>query len=297
MTFVAVVAHRRKHLDGGLPELRRLLAGRGFESPLWYEMKSSRDAAKLARRAIKEGADLVFAWGGDGTVQRCVDAVAGTGVDLAIVPAGTANLLASNLGIPKDLDAAVVTGLYGSRRVLDVGRVNGERFTVMAGAGFDARMMADTNRALKKRVGQLAYVWTGARATRRPAQRARIDVDGERWFDGKASCVLVANVGTITGGITAFDDAKPDDGRLDIGVVTANGTLQWARVLSRMVLGRADRSPLVDTTTGCRIDVRFDSKIVYELDGGDRAPTTKLKVRVEPGALRVCVPIDEAAAT
>jgi len=297
MTTVAVVAHRRKHLGGGLPELRRLLAERGFESPLWYEMKSSRKASKLARRAIDDGADLIFAWGGDGTVQRCVDAVAGTGVDLAIVPAGTANLLASNLGIPKDVSAAVVTGLYGTRRVLDVGRVNGEQFAVMAGAGFDALMMADTDRTMKKRAGRFAYIWTGARATRRPAQRARIDVDDERWFDGKASCVLIGNVGTIMGGITAFDDARPDDGRLDVGVVTANGALQWARVLSRMVVGRADRSPLVKTTTGRRIDVRFDRKTVYELDGGDRAPTTKLKVRVEPSALRVCVPIEEAAAS
>src|SRR5215216_2901913 len=103
-------------------------------------MNSSRKAAGLTRRAVQHGADLVFAWGGDGTVQRCVDALAGTGVDLAIVPAGTANLLASNLGIPNDIEGAVVAGLYGPRRPLDVGRVNGERFAVMAGAGFDALM-------------------------------------------------------------------------------------------------------------------------------------------------------------
>jgi diacylglycerol kinase family enzyme len=225
-------------------------------------------------------------------VQRCIDAIAGTGVDLAIVPAGTANLLASNLGIPKDIAGAVVTGLYGTRRVIDVGRVNGERFGVMAGAGFDALMTSEADRHLKKRVGRLAYVWTGARATRRPAGRMRIEVDKEPWFDGKASCVLIGNVGTITGGITAFDDAKPDDGHLDVGVVTASGMIQWARVLGRIVAGRADRSPLVTTTTGCRIDVRFADKTVYELDGGARPPVKRLKVRLEPGALRVCVPID-----
>ena len=138
-------------------------------------------------------------------------------------------------------------------------------------------------------------MWTGLRATRRPAERTRIDVDERQWFDGEASCVLVANVGTISGGITAFDEARPDDGRLDVGVVTANGTIQWARVLGRMAAGRADRSPLVATTTGCRIDIHFDTKTVYELDGGDRAPAKKLKVRVEPAAIHVCVPIDGAA--
>jgi YegS/Rv2252/BmrU family lipid kinase len=295
MTSVAVVAHRRKDLAGGLPELRRLLAERGVDTPLWYEVKSSRRAGREARRAVEQGADLLFAWGGDGTVQRCIDAVAGTGVDLAIVPAGTANLLASNLGIPKDLGAAVVTGLYGVRRPIDVGRVNGERFAVMAGAGFDALMTADADRRLKKRVGQLAYIWTGARATRLPARRTRIDVDKQPWFDGKASCVLLGNVGTVAGGITAFEDAHPDDGRLDVGVVTADGMVQWARVLGRLVAGRAERSPLVRTTTGRRIDVRFDTATVYELDGGARAPVKKLKVRIEPAALRVCVPIDEEA--
>jgi diacylglycerol kinase (ATP) len=297
MTTVAVVAHRRKQTGGGLPELRRLLAERGFDAPLWYEMTSSRKAGRLARRAIEHGADLIFAWGGDGTVQRCIDAVAGTGADLAIVPAGTANLLASNLGIPKDIEGAVVAGLYGPRRPIDAGRVNGERFAVMAGAGFDALMTAEVNGRLKRRIGRLAYVWSGARATRQPAQPTRIDIDGQRWFDGRASCVLIANVGTITGGITAFDEARPDDGRLDVGVVTANGTVQWARVLGRMVAGRADRSPLVDTTTGRRIDIRFETKTVYELDGGARAPAKKLKVRVEPAAVRVCVPMEGAPAS
>jgi diacylglycerol kinase (ATP) len=297
VTTVAVVAHRRKQTGGGLPELRRLLAERGFGAPLWYEMKSSRKAGRLAHRAIEHGADLIFAWGGDGTVQRCIDAIAGTGVDLAIVPAGTANLLASNLGIPKDVEGAVVAGLYGRRRAIDVGRINGERFAVMAGAGFDALMTADANGRLKRRLGRLAYVWSGASATRRRAQPTRIAIDGQGWFDGKASCVLIANVGTITGGITAFDDAQPDDGRLDVGVVTANGTVQWARVLGRMVAGRADRSPLVDTTTGRRIDILFDTKTVYELDGGARAPAQKLKVRLEPAAVRVCVPVEGAPAS
>jgi YegS/Rv2252/BmrU family lipid kinase len=288
---VAVVAHRKKVLGGGLGELRSLLAARGFDEPLWYEVNKSRKARQRADEAVKDGADLVFAWGGDGTVQRCIDALAGTGVPLAILPAGTANLLASNLGVPVDLAAAVDIGLLGPRRTIDVGRVNGECFAVMAGAGFDAIMIRDADGTMKDRFGRLAYVWTGAKALRRSAVGMRVDVDGKRWFKGDASCVLVANVGTITGGIVAFADAQPDDGRLDVGVVTADGMVQWLRVLSRMATGKAERSPFVETTTAAAINVRLDRKTVYELDGGDRPKTKRLEIRVEPAAMQVCVPV------
>jgi YegS/Rv2252/BmrU family lipid kinase len=290
MTTVAVVAHRRKTLGGGLDQLRTALAERGVDAPLWFEIDKSRKATKRAARAAAEGAEVVFAWGGDGTVQRCVDALAGTGAALAILPAGTANLLASNLAIPKDLEAAVDIGLFGTRRALDVGRINGERFAVMAGAGFDAAMIRDADGTMKDRVGRLAYVWTGARALRRPARPTRVEVDGDVWFEGESTCVLIANVGTISGGLTAFPTAEPDDGRLDVGVVTAAGLVQWARVLGRMVAGKAHRSPHVHTTTATAIDVRFRDKTVYELDGGDRPKAKHLKVRIEPSAIRVCVP-------
>ena len=79
MSTVAVVAHARKSLGGGLPELREVLATEGFDEPLWYEVNKSRKAPKCARRALADGAELIFVWGGDGMVQRCVDAVAGTG--------------------------------------------------------------------------------------------------------------------------------------------------------------------------------------------------------------------------
>src|SRR3984893_15279427 len=134
MTAVAIIAHEEKRLGGGLPELRRVLADRGFPDPIWYQVPKSRKAPAFARKAIEEGADLVFVWGGDGTVQRCIHAQAGSGVAMAILPAGTANLLASNLEIPMDWGGAVQVGLYGARRALDVGVLNGERFGVMAGA-------------------------------------------------------------------------------------------------------------------------------------------------------------------
>jgi diacylglycerol kinase (ATP) len=293
MTTIAVVAHRRKTLGGGLPELRTVLEREGIGSPLWYEVSKSKRAPDAARAAVAEGADLVFVWGGDGMVQRCVDALAGTGAAVAIIPAGTANLLASNLGIPKEVAAAVDVGLRGRRSKLDVGVVNGERFAVMAGAGFDALMIKRASRRVKDRAGRLAYVWTGARSLRIEPVKMRVEVDGEQWFKGRASCLLVGNIGTIMGGLTAFEGARPDDGVLDVGVVTAEGAWQWSRVLTRVALGRAERSNLVRRTTGRKIDVRLGRRLPYELDGGDRGRSKRLKIRIEPGAVELCLPLEE----
>lgn len=292
---VAVVAHSGKSLGGGLPELRRVLEAEGVTDPFWCEVPKSRKAPAQVRRALDDGAELVFAWGGDGMVQRCVDVLAGTKVDLAIIPAGTANLFATNLGIPKDIEQAVAIGLRGARRSLDVGRFNGERFAVMAGAGFDAAMIRDAgDGGLKERFGRAAYVWTGSENLRSKPFRAKITVDGVGWYKGKASCILVGNVGKLFGGVEVFDDARPDDGQLDFGVVTADGILDWGRMVAHAAVGTASRSPLAQTTRARSVKVKLNRKVLYELDGGDRTKVKAFKVKVEPGAITVCVAGDDA---
>jgi diacylglycerol kinase (ATP) len=290
VTSVAVVAHRDKVLGGGLSELRQTLIENGVTDPLWYEVPKSAKAPKCVRKAVKLGADLVFVWGGDGMVQRCIDAVADSSVTIAILPAGTANLLATNLDIPKDLAQAVAIGLHGSRRSLDVGVLNGERFAVMAGAGFDARIMGGVDSAAKEHFGRLAYFGSSARAMRSGRRQMKIKVDGEVWFDGKASCVLFGNVGTVTGGLRIFPDAQPDDGLLEIGVVTAHRLLDWLRVLTRIVSHDPAKSPTISMTHGRKFSVRLDRSLPFELDGGARTKTRKLRVRVQPAAVCVCVP-------
>ena len=285
---VAVVAHRRKNLGGGLDELRAALLGAGVEQLLWYEVPKSRKAPKKVRKALDRGVELVFVWGGDGMVQRCADTLAGTRVPMAVLPAGTANLFAGNLGIPEDLTEAVRIGLHGRRRRLDLGRLNGEHFAVMAGAGFDRELIRAADREMKGRLGRLAYVWTGLRHVRGELTRTRVTVDGHIWFEGEASCVLFGNVGTITGGIPAFDDARPDDGALEIGVSTASGAVDWARTLGRMAAGRSEDSKFVRITRGRKVKVRFAEPKTYELDGGARGRIKRLKVRSVPAALTVC---------
>ena len=293
MANVAVVAHARKSFGGGLPELRKVLADEGVTDLHWYEVRKSKHAPDCARRAVKHGADLIFVWGGDGTVQRCIDALAGTGAVMAILPAGTANLLATNLGIPAgDVAAAVRAGLHGRRRPLDTGTVNGEHFAVMAGAGFDARMIADADRAMKDRLGRVAYLYTGARNLAARRVKATVDVDGERFFEGRVSCVLAGNVGKVLGGIQAFADAQPDDGLLELGVVTAKNPAEWARTLGKLALGRAEQSPFVEVTRGREFRIGFASKLPYELDGGARGKARKMRIEVRPRSITVCVPSD-----
>jgi diacylglycerol kinase (ATP) len=290
MLKVAVVAHADKSFGGGLSELRQVLAREGSADPLWYEVTKSRKAAKYARRALSHGADVIFVWGGDGTVQRCIDALAGTAAVLAILPAGTANLLASNLGVPADLTAAVQVGLHGDRRKLDTGSVNGEHFAVMAGAGFDGRMIGEAGRAMKARVGRAAYVYAGARNLSARRVKAVIDADGSRFFKGRVSCVLVGNVGKLFGGIEVFPGAQPDDGLLEVGVVTAKNPVEWARALARIGLGSAATSPFVEVTRGKKVRIRLDRELPCELDGGARPAASKLRIKVHPSSITICVP-------
>jgi diacylglycerol kinase (ATP) len=290
LTKVAVIAHAGKSLGGGLEELRTTLAAAGVVDPIWSEVPKSKYAPERVRSALDDGAQLFFVWGGDGMVQRSIDALAGSDAALAIIPAGTANLFASSLEIPQDISEAVQIGLDGHDRALDVGKVNGEHFAVMAGAGFDAHMIQDADGGLKDRFGRLAYVWTASKNIRQAPFKARIEVNGELWYKGKASCVLLGNVGKLFGGIEAFENAKPDDGLLEVGVTNAEGLGEWARTVARTAVGSTARSPFVQVTKAKKIRVELDRKVEYELDGGARGRAKLLKVRIEPGAITVRVP-------
>jgi diacylglycerol kinase family enzyme len=278
-------------MGGGLRELREVLAGQGVGEPLWYEVNKSRKAPQYASRAVAEGADLIFVWGGDGMVQRCIDAVAGTDAALAILPAGTANLLATNLNIPHDLTAAVMVGLHGARRELDTGIINGEHFAVMAGTGFDAQMIKGASRRMKRRLGRMAYVYTGTKNLSARGMKAHVKVDGQLFHKGRISCVLVGNVGKLFGGIEVFGAARPDDGLVEVGLVTADNPAQWARTFGRLAAGSPERSPFVKVTRGRKVRIKLNKKVPYELDGGDRKKAKKLQIKVHPASVTICVPL------
>lgn len=286
---VAVVAHAGKTVGGGLPELRRTLEEAGVTDPLWTEVPKSKRAPAAVEAALEDGAELILAWGGDGMVRRCVNALQDSEVPLAIVPAGTSNLFATHLGVERDIGQAVKVALHGDRRRLDVGCFDGERFAVMAGAGFDAAMIKASD-DLKDRLGRAAYVVGGASKLDSEPFEAKIKIDGTRWYEGPASCILVGNVGELFGGIEVFADAEPDDGLLDVGVLTSEGPVQLVRAAARTAVGSAEKSPFVRVTKARKVRVKLDRKVRYELDGGDRKKVKSFKVDIEPEAITVCVP-------
>jgi diacylglycerol kinase (ATP) len=289
VSTIAVIAHGRKR-TADLPELRRALERSGVADPLWVEVPKSKRAPKQLRKLLDRGADHVFVWGGDGMAQRCIDTLAGTDATVAIVPAGTSNLLASNLGIPKDITKAVDVGLHGRRRRIDVASLNGERFAVMAGTGFDAEMIEGADGKMKRRLGRAAYLVTGAKSLRVRPFEARIRVDGSPWYTGPASCILAGNMGSLFGGVEVFPDAEPDDGLLDLAVITADGVAQWAGTVGRTIAGHPERSPSFRLTRGRKVKVKLDRKVLYELDGGARSKVKAYRLAIEPAAITVCVP-------
>lgn len=290
MPTVAVVLHKKKVAPKARGKLRRSLSDAGFPDPLWYEVPKSRKARKKVKKAVKKGADLVIAWGGDGTVQRCLDGVAGRDVALAVIPAGTSNLLARALRIPAKPQDALKVALDGDRRTLDTGTVNGEHFAVVAGAGLDALLVRDANSGLKAAVGRVAYVWTGLQHVDMDPFEVQVEVDGDTVFQGKSTSVLVGNTKEAVGGIELLEDAEPDDGVLEVGIITADGPIQWIRTAARALVGNAEDSPFTRTAQGASVVLTFDRPVVYEVDGGEREPVERLEIDVHEQSLTVCVP-------
>ncbi len=238
------------------------------------------------RRAIEAGADVVIACGGDGTVRAVAQALAGSGIPLGVIPFGTGNLLAKNLDIPAGFDAIPVA-LSAAPRKLDVGTANGEAFTVMAGVGFDALMIRDAPPGVKRRFGSIAYVVSAARNLRAARVGATVTVDGTERFTGRAVMVLAGNLGSITGGLEVFPDADPNDGVIDVAVLTPDTWRDWVVVLASLVRNRPQPDRLVDRERGQSVTVRLDRPTPWELDGEDRSPTTRLDIGIRPNALEV----------
>jgi diacylglycerol kinase (ATP) len=291
---IGVLVHSKKDLGGGTEELRSALAELGHADPPWIEVPKSKKAPEAVRKLVeKEKIDRLLVWGGDGTVRRCVDAVVRKGhdVEIAVLPAGTANTLAQNLDIPTDLRGAVEVAVRGKAMPLDVGCMNGAYFTVMAGTGFDALLIREADDGgLKDRYGQLGYVWAGVRHRSVDPFRAEVTVDGSPWYSGEASTVLISNVGGIMGGLQAFPDADPTDGVMEIGIVSARTATQWLRVLASAAVHRAEASQFTEMTTGTRVKIRLDRSMPWQLDGGDRPRSAKFTFRCVPGAVRICRP-------
>jgi diacylglycerol kinase family enzyme len=276
----------------------------------WHETSPDDPGRSAADEALDAGAEAVVAVGGDGTVRAVAERLAerGARAELGIVPQGTGNLLARNLGIPLNNPAnALERAFHGEARPIDLGWVEAEidgepvrcAFAVMAGFGIDAHMIAETDEDLKSRVGWLAYVESLGRAVNATqVVDIGLAVDGGEALRTAGHTLLVGNCGTLQGGIRLLPDADPADGELDLLLLSADGIGQWLDTLRsfvwdngvrRLLTGR-DRAASADTAEHARarrVEVELSQPLVLEIDGDDLGETSAFTAEVRPGAVRV----------
>jgi diacylglycerol kinase (ATP) len=295
MSRAAVVVNPTKVDDDEAfrKSVRQVMEDHGWDEPLWLETTPEDPGQGQAKSAVSAGVDLVLACGGDGTVTACAEGVTGSGVPLAIIPMGTGNLLARNVGLPMGMDEALAVALGGVQQPIDAGRVNGTLFVVMAGLGLDARMLSDTSDQLKKRLGWIAYAISAARHLGDRPMRVTVSADGGRRRRMRANALIVGNVGWLRGGLPLLPDARPDDGMLDAVVLIAGGLIGWLAATANIALRRPARGGIYRVQF-TKLQVVLSREEPWELDGEVMGSTRRLTVEAEPGALLLRMPPESA---
>lgn len=268
----------------------------GWSDPHWYETTVEDSGTGQAHEAAVDGADLVMVCGGDGTVREVCAELAGTGIPVGIIPAGTGNLLARNLQVPLFLRAAIDVALNGQDRAIDMVKVSGDEideshFLVMAGMGFDAAIMEGVNEDIKAKVGWLAYVWSALKALMFPTMKLEISVDGGEFTKHRARTVVIGNVGSLQGGMVLLPDATIDDGQVDVVLLYPRRFLSWIPLVLRVMSRREERAgESVARFTGRQIIVRASTEVPRQIDGDTIAQGHELSCENIHGRLLVRVP-------
>ncbi|MDQ6642683.1 MAG: NAD(+)/NADH kinase, partial [Actinomycetota bacterium] len=294
---LAVVLNPAKFDDPGqfVAMVEAMAAESGWADVAWYETTIADPGVGQAHEAAVSGADLVLTCGGDGTVRTVCEELAGTGIPVGIVPAGSGNLLARNLQLPLYLRAAIDVALNGQDRAIDMVAVSGDAmedstFLVMAGMGFDAAIMERVNEDLKSKVGWLAYVISGFKSMMFPAVRVEISVDGGPFTKHRARTIVIGNVGFLQGGMPLLPDAEIDDGELDVVLLYPRRFLSWLPLAVR-VLSRDKRTDeLITRMRGREITVHAAIASPRQLDGDLIAPGKELHALCMHGRVLVRVP-------
>jgi diacylglycerol kinase (ATP) len=297
----------KETLEAGLTEA----IGEGATPEItWWETTEEDPGQGPTKDALAAGADLIIVAGGDGTVRAAAEHLADVSSEaqLGIIPLGTGNLLARNLEVPiNDLPAAFVRALDGDAHPIDVGWVEVElasgierhAFAVMVGFGIDAHMIAETNDDLKDKAGWLAYVESLGRAlAASEVVPFHITKDDQPARDEEGHTLLIANCGSLQGGITLLPDAVPDDGELDYLVLSAEGIAQWAGTLKTMIWDNGLKRLISDsdevTSTedvnhgrAKKLAVTLPEARAFEIDGEEVGETKSFTVSIQPAAIHV----------
>jgi diacylglycerol kinase (ATP) len=276
---------------------RQLVATRlerdGWADTLWLETSADDPGRGMTKEAVAARVDLVIGAGGDGTVRIVADGLAGSGIPMGLVPAGTANLLARNLDLPMEEDAAVEVAFGGHTRTIDLIRLTvdenpPEHFAVIAGIGVDAMTMDETDDDLKDKVGSAAYFIGVAKALGRLPIRLTVQLDDNRPVRRRAMICAMANVGKLRGNVILIPGAAPDDGLLDLYIASPHRFSHWIKLALRLITRRPKKDDQVDQHTGKVVTVKIHGRDMYQLDGDVVGEGSILTAEVQPDALIVC---------
>jgi diacylglycerol kinase (ATP) len=247
--------------------------------------------AELARKAIAEGASLVCGWGGDGTVNEIASALAQTEVPLGVIPGGSGNGLARELGISMQPARAIQQAVMGVDRWIDVGEIDGRLFVNVAGIGFDAHVARRFNESGKRR-GFLAYITTSlSQLMTYRAESYAITLPNET-ISGEALMVVLANSAQYGNGARVAPRAQPDDGRLDLVVVKPSSPLGNIWRARRLFDGQLEREKDVTFRRAETVTITNGHKpLWFHVDGEPvKGDSGALQVSIHPHALKVRVP-------
>lgn len=291
----AVIFNPVKVADGFVDRAGTILTEAGWPDPLWLETSEDDPGQGRAAEALRAGVERVVVAGGDGTVRAVAEALAGSGVAMGIVPAGTANLLGYNLGLPRTEEPALRVAATGRPADVDLVKilVDGERtqhFAVMAGAGLDAMIMDEVRADLKAAIGTAAYVVAAGKAMGRLPMDVKIRVDGRRIKHRKAMMVLIGNVGGVPPNIDLIPGARYDDGMLDLMVAAPRRFRDWFKIIGRMIIRRQRKDDALELRRGRRVEIELDEPDSYELDGDVEGVFTTMTAEIVPRALRAVLP-------
>lgn len=271
----------------------------GWSRPRLWQTTVEDNGVAQTKEALAEGASLVMAVGGDGTVRTVAGVLAGTGIPLGIVPMGTGNLLARNLWIPvNDIETAIEQAVTGRTAPIDVARVTATRenseviketSVVMMGVGFDAEVMTEADDRLKGRIGWGAYVATGLPKLAGERVPVQLALDGGRPVTRKVRSIVIASCGTLTGGIVLLPDAHYDDGIADILVVAPKGIAGWLSIIGWALRKTRARHGLVRHLCARTIRLESTRPIPAQIDGDAIGDVVRLDVEMEHRTLDVKV--------
>jgi diacylglycerol kinase (ATP) len=271
------------------------LKSRGWDRALWLETTSEDPGRAMTEQAVREKVDLVLGAGGDGTIRVICSGLAQTGIPFGLIPAGTGNLLARNIGIPLDEVAALDVAFDGVDKALDLVRLQvddqpPDHFAVMAGIGLDAVIMERADPKMKKAVGSAAYFVSAAQNANHPAMHATIAVDDQPPIKRRAHLIVVGNVGFLMANIQLIPGARADDGMLDVLIASPRTLRDWVRLTTRVLTRRKQPDDQLDRLTGRKVTITVEKRDHVQLDGDTVGECNTLTAEVVPGALRLRVP-------